>query len=114
MVTYVPLPDRFYGGMLKAFRTDHTEWKDSPDISMKYVKVEHDYIYYLKASAITAITTWVVMSATGLITADGAKLWADTVLWRAQQPNPPLEPAPQASKKTTVVQVLPGQLGLFD
>ena len=109
MVT-VPLPRRFYGRMIEAFRTEKVEWKDSEDITAKYVKSAHDWIYYVGVSAISAITTWVTVSAANHITASGGQLWADCILWRAKQSNPPLEPPPAPPQGGLT---LPGQLPLF-
>jgi hypothetical protein len=104
-------PWRFYGGMIEAFRTEKVEWQGSEDLSVKYDRKAHDYVYYLRASAISAVTTWAAVSAASHITIEGGKLWADVVLWRARQPIPPLEPpAPPPNGGGT----LPGQLPLFN
>jgi Magnesium chelatase, subunit ChlI len=100
-------------GRIEAFRAEKAEWKNSEDISVKYMRKEHDYIYYVGLSAISAMTVWVVSSAAHHITAEGGKLWADLALWRAKQPSPPQEPPPVPTR-TAVVRVLPGQQSLFD
>jgi hypothetical protein len=79
----VPLPRRFYGGLIEAFRTEKVEWTGSEDLSVQYDRKAHDYVYYLRASAISAVTTWAAVSAASHITPEGGQLWADVVVWRA-------------------------------
>jgi hypothetical protein len=109
-VAYVPLPRRFYGMMLEAFRAEKGEWQHSTDITVKYVKSAHDFIYFVGPSAISALTAWARVSAASHISPQSGRLWADLLAWRSQQVIPPMEPPPPPSGGGPT---LPGQLPLF-
>jgi hypothetical protein len=109
----VPLPRRFYETMIVAFLKDHREWRGSPDLTRTFVKTQHDAVYMVEVSAIKAIATWLVNSATYLSSPEQHQHCAITLMWRARQPVPPLEPPPSTSTKATSGLILPGQLPLF-
>jgi hypothetical protein len=113
MMAIVPLPRRFYETMIVAFLEDHREWQGSPDLTHTFVKTQHDAVFMVGVSAIKAMATWLVNSATYLSSPEQSQHCAIFLLWRARQPVPPLEPPPSTSTKAASGLILPRQLPLF-